>query len=363
MISGVTTPAPEPAERVGAGAQDHRDLLDAGVAGALADAVDAALDLAGAHLDAGERVGHRQPEVVVAVHRQRGVAQLRAALVEVDQEALELGGHGVADRVRDVDGGRALLDRRRDHLGHEAAVGAGGVLAGELDVLDHGARETDGVDRRGHAPGRGPSAACTVMWMSLVAMNVWMRGRSAPRTASPATLTSFSLARARAATITPETSSATARVRLEVAGRGDREAGLDDVHPEARELLADLDLLARVEVDAGRLLAVAERGVEDHHPLGGVLRCCCLLVCGHGSELLTNGASGRSGPAHPGMGVGKLPLPGEEPTKRQEVARRQRCVRDVQEHVREDTRARGATGKPGRGRRVDIPVPGRMSAT
>ena len=41
------------------------------------------------------------------------------------------------------------------------------------------------------------------------------------------------------------------------------------------------------------------------------------------------------------MGVGKLPLPGEEPTKRQEVARRQRGVRDDGEHAREDTSARG----------------------
>ena len=38
--------------------------------------------------------------------------------------------------------------------------------------------------------------------------------------------------------------------RLEVAGRGDREAGLDDVDAEARELVRDLDLLLRVQRDA-----------------------------------------------------------------------------------------------------------------
>src|SRR5262249_27608180 len=53
--------------------------------------------------------------------------------------------------------------------------------------------------------------------------------------------------------------------RLEVAGRGDREAGLDHVHAEARELLRDLDLLLRVQGDAGRLLAVAQRRIEDVH--------------------------------------------------------------------------------------------------
>ncbi len=51
--------------------------------------------------------------------------------------------------------------------------------------------------------------------------------------------------------------------RLEVAGRGDREAGLDHVDAEARELLCDLDLLLRVQRDAGRLLAVSQRRVED----------------------------------------------------------------------------------------------------
>ena len=50
---------------------------------------------------------------------------------------------------------------------------------------------------------------------------------------------------------------------LEVAGRGDREAGLDHVDAQPRELLGDLELLGGVQRDAGRLLAVAQRRVED----------------------------------------------------------------------------------------------------
>ena len=50
---------------------------------------------------------------------------------------------------------------------------------------------------------------------------------------------------------------------LEVAGRGDREAGLDHVHAEPRELVRDLELLLPVERDARRLLAVAQGRVED----------------------------------------------------------------------------------------------------
>ena len=52
---------------------------------------------------------------------------------------------------------------------------------------------------------------------------------------------------------------------LEVAGRSDREAGLDHVHAQTRELLRDLELLLRVQRDARRLLAVTQRRVEDDY--------------------------------------------------------------------------------------------------
>ena len=51
--------------------------------------------------------------------------------------------------------------------------------------------------------------------------------------------------------------------RLEVAGRGSREAGLDHVDLEPNELAGDLELLGGRQAGAGRLLAVAEGRVED----------------------------------------------------------------------------------------------------
>ena len=51
--------------------------------------------------------------------------------------------------------------------------------------------------------------------------------------------------------------------RLEVARRGDRESRLDHVHPQIHQRLGDLELFGQVHAGAGRLLAVAERGVED----------------------------------------------------------------------------------------------------
>ena len=53
------------------------------------------------------------------------------------------------------------------------------------------------------------------------------------------------------------------------------------------------------------------------------------------------GFEARSGPAHPGMGVGKLPLPGEEPTKPPGGRATAGCdVRGVHEHAPQDTGAR-----------------------
>jgi hypothetical protein len=51
--------------------------------------------------------------------------------------------------------------------------------------------------------------------------------------------------------------------RLEVAVRGDREAGLDDVDPHLLEDLGEFQLLVVRHRGAGRLLAVAHGGVEN----------------------------------------------------------------------------------------------------
>ena len=130
----VTAPVCRP-RRACAGVQQHDDLLQRGVAGPLADAVDRALDLAGPGLQAGERVGHGQPEVVVAVHRQHDVVQSGDELVEAAQERRVLVRHRVADGVGDVDRRRALVDRDLADLGGELEVGARRVHRRELDVL------------------------------------------------------------------------------------------------------------------------------------------------------------------------------------------------------------------------------------
>ena len=69
-------------------------------------------------------------------------------LLQVRDHLVELLGHGVADRVGDVDRGRAGLDRRLDHLAQELGLGARGVLRRELDVVTEAARVLHALDRR-----------------------------------------------------------------------------------------------------------------------------------------------------------------------------------------------------------------------
>ena len=100
-------------------AADHEgggDLFERGVAGAFADAVDGALDLAGTALDAGEGVGDGHAEVVVAVGGEDDVFDAGDAGLDHAEDGLVLGGGGVADGVGDVDGGGSGLDGDGDHL-------------------------------------------------------------------------------------------------------------------------------------------------------------------------------------------------------------------------------------------------------
>ena len=69
--------------------------------------------------------------------------------------------------------------------------------------------------------------------------------------------------RASAAITGRRTSRATWRVAFGVGRRGDREAGLDDVHAERVERPRQRQLRRHVHREAGRLLAVAQGRVED----------------------------------------------------------------------------------------------------
>ena len=90
-----------------------------------------------------------------------------------------------------------------------------------------------------------------------------MRGLCAYWRASQARSMSRSLQRARPQTVVPVDLGGDGADRLEVALRGDREPGLDDVDAERRQGAGHLQLLGDVHARARRLLAVAQGRVED----------------------------------------------------------------------------------------------------
>ena len=75
-----------------AGLERHDDLLHGGVAGTLAEAVDGAFHLARTGPHRGQGIGHRQPEVIVAVHRKYRLVDVGHAVDEHLDDGGELSG-------------------------------------------------------------------------------------------------------------------------------------------------------------------------------------------------------------------------------------------------------------------------------
>ena len=91
------------------------------------------------------------------------------------------------------------------------------------------------------------------MWISLVAMNVWIRGRSAAADRLRRSVDVDRHPLGPGAAITgPRTFCGDRFHGLGLAVRRDRESGFDHVDAEPSELLGDLDLLFEVQRDAGR---------------------------------------------------------------------------------------------------------------
>ncbi len=248
------------AEVVAPGADRHDDLFERGVAGALAQPVDRALDLTGAVHHARQRVRDGQAEIVVTVRGDDEVAFHRVDDVP-DQPAVVFG-HREADGVGDVQRGRPVVDRDLAHGTHEVGIGPVAVLGRELDVVEITLGPGDSHARFvHHLVGRHAE----------LLLHVDLRSRDEDVDAGLLRVP-HRLPRAVDILETGARQRGDRRAvyrlrdrldRLEVALGRDREPGLDDVDAEARELFGDLELLGDVERDSGRLLAVPQGRVED----------------------------------------------------------------------------------------------------
>ena len=250
-------------ELVGADPQRHDDLLERGVAGALPEAVDTHLDLAGSGLDSGQRVGRGEPEVVVAVSREHVVAG--DLLADVLDQGAEVPRDAVPDGVGDVQRGGAGLDRGPEHLEHEVERRPGRVLGAELHVV-------------GVLPGAGHATAGLGQHLGLVHLQHVLHVLGARRDehvdAGPGRVAQRVPAAVDVGELGPRQTADGRGVGgiadrpgdcldgFEVSLAGDREPGLDVVDPGPGQLFCDLELLGDVERDARRLLSVTKGRVE-----------------------------------------------------------------------------------------------------
>jgi hypothetical protein len=135
------------AEVIAARAQGHDHFFESSVPCPFADAVDGAFHLARAVLHAGERIGHRKAQIVMAMDADGSALNVGHSLADRPDQAAVLLGHGVAGGVRNVDYRSSGIDRGFDHFEEVTGIGAAGILGVELDVVGILAGKFDGVDR------------------------------------------------------------------------------------------------------------------------------------------------------------------------------------------------------------------------
>ncbi len=246
--------------RIDARLEDHDDLFERAVARAFADAVDGALDLPRAGFDRGQRIGHRQAEIVMAVDADDGAIAQRLDDA-ADQRAVFLG-RRVADGIGNVDRARSGGDHRLRDLLQEIGIGARAVLRRKFDVVDVAASQFD----RGH----GFVEHLLLGFLELV-LEVDIAGGDEGVDAR-----ALGMRQGLGGALHIERAAARQRGHLgpgklaadridgfEIAFAGDGEAGFEDIHAELHQLARHGQLFRYGHAAAGRLLAIAQRRVEN----------------------------------------------------------------------------------------------------
>ncbi len=241
--------------------QRHHHLFQRGVAGALAQPVDRALDLACARLDGGQCVGRGHAEIVVAMGGKDHLVGARHLLDQHPNEVSALARRGIAHGIGNIDRGRPRLDRDLDHPAEIIMLGPGRVHRRPLHVIAQVAGMAYGVvDQVGHLVHR-----------QVRNLPVQRRGADEGVDARlagvfhrlPATVDILVVGAAQPADHGVFRPLGNLAHRVEIAFRGNRKTGLDDIDTHLVEQLGDLELFLVGHGRAGRLLAVAQCRVEN----------------------------------------------------------------------------------------------------
>ena len=124
-------------------AHRHHHFFERSIAGALAESVDSAFDLARAIGDGSQRIGDRKAEIVMAMHRPHRLIGIRNALAQIADQAAELLRHRVADGIRHVDGRRPRFDHLFEDAAQKIEIRTAGVFGRKLDIVGVFARPFD----------------------------------------------------------------------------------------------------------------------------------------------------------------------------------------------------------------------------
>src|SRR5690242_1266526 len=246
--------------RVAAGLEDHHDLFQRAVAGALTDAVDRALDLAGARFHRGQRVGDRETQVVMAVHADHGA--IAEGLHDFADESAVFLRRRVADGIGNVHRAGAGRDYRLGDLFQETGLGARAVFGREFDVIDVAAGQLDGGDRFIEHLLLGLFEL--VLQMNIAGGDKGVDAR--PPGVLEALGGALDIERAAArerGDLSPGKLAAHRVHGFEIALAGDREARFQNVYAELDQLFGHEQLFGDRHAAAGGLLAVAQGRVEN----------------------------------------------------------------------------------------------------
>ena len=242
----------------------HHDFFQSRIARALAEPVDRALDLPRATLEPGKRIRHRKPQIIMAMHREDRLVRIRNSLTHLPEHVAIFVRRRIPHRIRQVDRRRTRLDRSVHTAAQIFNRRARRIHGRPLDIRHKPARTRHRcrnnrqhlflgllhlefeMDRRGRDKGMDArlggvlhSLACPV--------DIGIDGAGKPR---------------HRCALDPL---GNLRDSLEVTIRGDREPRLDNVDAHEIQQIGYFELFLERHGRAGRLLAIAQRGVKNNN--------------------------------------------------------------------------------------------------
>ena len=241
----------------------HHHFFQGGISGAFAQSIDGALHLRGSVSNAGERGSRCKAEVVVRMHRDLCVLYASHVLHDAANASAVLLGQAESGGVWNVHHRCACVNCRLHHAEQERQIRAAGILCIELDVFDQllGIGDAMGDSLDALVLGNAQLAA-QVRWAHANArVDPGPLGGAKGLCGAIDVLVGGTCKRAHHTTVAHQL--ADLLYRPKVAGTRDGKARLYCVNAQSYELLGNDELLFGVHRGARRLLAVAQRGVED----------------------------------------------------------------------------------------------------